>query len=129
MKKMKFLMVALGIIFMASCVKAGEKAKGNYSGNYTVGSQYTGSANVATATDETVNINLICSALSVNSNANGVTVALSGDNVTFTYSSSTTTAGQMISISGTLTGSSLTFTWTMSLGGSNTVSGSFTGTK
>lgn len=117
------------MVALASCVKPGEKAAGNYSGNYTFVTNYTGTANVTTSTDETVNMDLDCPGLSVNALANGVVVAMDGENVTFSYSSTTTTAGEIISISGTLIGNNLTFSWVISLGGSNQVAGTFAGSK
>lgn len=128
MKNFKTLFAIAGIVLLASCAKASEKATGNYTGNYTIGSNYSGTTAV-TQSGDNVNMDLVCSSLAINSSALGVTVALSGDNVTFTFSSSTTTAGEVKAISGTLTDKTLTFTWTISLGGASTVAGSFSGTK
>lgn len=129
MKKISFLFIGAFLMVLASCVKPGEKAAGNYTGNYYFISNHTGTANATTSTDETVNMDLDCSGLSINTTANGIVVALDGENVTFTYNSTTTTAGEVISLSGTLIGNNLTFSWVISLGGSNQVAGTFTGSK
>lgn len=128
MKNIKTLFVLASIVLMASCMKASEKATGNYTGNYTIGSNYSGTTAV-TQSGDNVNMDLVCSSLAINSSALGVTVTLSGEDVTFSYSSSTTTIGEVKAIAGTLSSKTLNFTWTISLGGASTVAGSFSGTK
>lgn len=130
MKKAIYVLMAFSVLMMASCVQPGEKAAGNYSGNYTsVSNTQPGMANVTKASDNSVNIVMDCPNLAISSTANGVTVAADGDNVTFSYSNSSTTAGDVLSISGTLSGNTLSLSWSVSLGGSFSVSGTFSGNK
>ena len=127
MKKLTYLLLAVGVIFMASCQKPSEKAAGNYDGNYTVGTAYAGTA-VLTASGDNTNWTMNIPSMSVTGTASGVTTTASGDNVTFAYTSSSTTDGDITSISGTLTGNNLTFTFTVrAFGGS--VGGTFAGSK
>lgn len=129
MKKLTSTFAIAGIVFiLASCQKASEKAAGTYTGNYTIGTAYSGNTIVTTVGDA-VNMALNCTSMGISSTASNVTVALSGENVTFTYNSTTTTSGEVISISGSLTGNSLSYNFVISLGGTNSYSGSFLGSK
>ena len=127
MKKITYALLAAGIVFLASCQKPSEKAAGTYNGNYTVGTNYAGDAVIVASGDNT-NWTMHIPTMSVTGSANGVTTTASGDNVAFTYSSSSTTDGDITAISGTLTGNNLTFTFSVrAFGGS--VGGSFSGSK
>ncbi len=120
-------MMAAGILFMASCQKPSEKAAGTFNGNYTVLTAFSGSAVIATSGDNT-NWTMSIPSMGINGTANGVSTTASGDNVAFTYSSSSTTDGDITAIAGTLTGNDLSFSFTVRAGG-GPVSGTFAGTK
>ena len=120
-------MLAIGLIVMASCQKASEKAAGNYTGSYIILSNtYSGTANAITSGDN-VNLTLAVPSFGIASTANGVTATNSGDNVSLAFSITSTTNGTITSISGTLTGKSLAFSFTYYSSGS--ISGTFSGTK
>lgn len=127
MKKLTYLLLAVGVIFMASCQKPSEKAAGTYNGNYTVGTNYSGTAAIV-ASDDNTNWTMDIPSMSVTGSANGVTTTASGDNVTFSYTYSSTTDGDITSITGTLTDNNLTFTFVVRAFGNN-VAGSFAGSK
>lgn len=131
MNKLKSFIIVIGIVLLASCVKASERASGNYTGNYTINGQDTSGTTIITAEDNyKVTMDMDCSGLSVNSIANSVKVTLCGGNVTFNYNSTTSILGEVISINGVLTGSSnsLNYTFIISLGGNATIAGIFSGT-
>lgn len=128
MKKLTYLFLAAGILFMASCQKPSEKSAGTYNGNYTViTTNYSGSATIAASGDNT-NWNMAIPSMLITGAASGVTTTASGDNVAFTFTSSSTTDGDITSIAGSLVGNTLTFSFTVRAGGFP-VSGSFSGTK
>lgn len=127
MKKLTYALLAVGVIFMASCQKPSEKAAGTYNGNYTVGTNYSGTA-VLTASGDNTNWTMNIPSMSVTGTANGVTTTASGDNVAFSFSSSSTTDGDITAISGTLTGNNLSFSFTVRAFG-GPVGGTFAGSK
>jgi hypothetical protein len=128
MKKLTYLLLAVGVILIASCQKPSEKSAGTYNGTYTVlSSNYSGS-DVITASGDNTNWEMHIPSMSVNGTANGVTTSASGDNVTFSFTSSSTTDGDITAISGTLTGNNLTFSFTVRVSGSG-VTGTFSGSK
>lgn len=137
MKKMKFLIIAVGIIAMASCTSAVEKAAGNYNGNYAIDSTSTypvsgtvvsGSINVTKVSNTQINMLLVCNSPSLTDASNGINVTTSGDVVSFNYSNPTTTEYDMLSLDGTISGNSITVNGVMYMSGGNGV-GTFTGTK
>jgi len=127
MKKLTYLFLAAGILFMASCQKPSEKSAGTYNGNYTVFSNYSGTAVIGASGDNT-NWTMSIPSMSLTGTANGVSTTASGDNVAFSFSSSSTTDGDITAIAGTLTGSNLSFSFSVRAGGGS-VSGTFTGSK
>jgi len=127
MKKLSFLFLAAGLLFLASCQKASEKAAGTYNGNFTLFSTYQGTTSIVTSGDN-VNVTMTVPSMSITGVANGVTATMSGENVAITYSSTSTTDGDITALSGTLTGNSLSTSFTVRVSGSP-LSGTFTGTK
>lgn len=127
MKKIRAIAVLAGIAILASCAKPSEKAAGTYNGNYTIGSVYSGTSVIATSGDN-VNMTLTIPSLFVSATGNGITATASGDNVAFSFTSASTTDGDITAISGTLTGNSLAFSFTYRAGGFP-ISGTFAGTK
>lgn len=127
MKKIRAILVLASIAVLASCAKPSEKAAGTYNGNYTIGSTYSGTAVVATSGDN-VNMTLTIPSLFVSAAGTGITATASGDNVALTYTSASTTDGDITAISGTLTGNNLSFSFTYRAGGFP-ISGTFAGSK
>lgn len=126
-----------GIVAMASCTSAGEKAKGNYSGSYAIDSTMTypvsgtvvsGSINVTKVSDSKVDLLLTCNSPSTSDVSAGATVTMNGDVISFSYNNPTTTEMDMLSINGTITGNTITANGVMYMSGGNGV-GVFTGTK
>ncbi len=129
MKKINFLGVAIAIIIMASCSTAGDKSTGTYNGNYNImGNNYPGKIVVTKVSSDKANLVLTCYSPAIVDNADGVTLTADGDAVTFSYSNSTTTMYDMVSINGTLNGNTVVLDGVLSLGG-GTGFGVFTGTK
>src|SRR5688572_20371865 len=130
MKKLSFLILASSVLMLASCVKASEKAAGTYGtsdGNFNLFGNYAGTTSIVTAGDN-VNVTMTVPSMSITGVANGVTATMSGDNVSLSFSSTSTTDGDITAISGTVTGNSLSTTFTVRVSGSP-LSGTFTGTK
>ena len=127
MKKLSYLVLGVVALVMASCQKPSEKAAGTYNGSYTVFSNYNGTAVIGTNGDNT-NWTMTIPSMSVTGSANGVNTTASGDNVAFSYSSSSTTDGDITMVNGTLTGNNLSFSFSVRAGGS-AVSGTFSGSK
>lgn len=129
MKKLTYLFLLAGIVMLvSSCQKPSEKAAGSYNGNYTTAfGTDPGTCNIITSGDN-VNMTLTAPNQGISSTANGVTASTSGDNVSFSYSFVSTTDGDITAISGTLTGNSLSFSFTIRLGGF-AVSGTYAGSK
>src|SRR5689334_20957880 len=127
MKKLTYALLAVGMIFIASCQKPSEKAAGTYNGNYTIFGNYSGTASLIASGDAT-NWTMTVPSMSVTGTASGVTTTASGDNVAFSFTSSSTTDGDITAISGTLTGNNLTFSFTVRVSGSP-LSGTFSGSK
>lgn len=122
-------MVAVVALTIASCASNGEKASGNYTGNYLVnGYTVPGSITVTKVSDTKVDMFLVCNSPSATDYALGVNISVNGDVVTYSYNNSTSGYMDMISINGTLTGNTVTLDGVISLSGSNGV-GVFTGTK
>jgi hypothetical protein len=137
MKKMKFLLAALGVVILASCASAGDKATGNYNGSYAIdstatypvsGTVVTGSINVTKVSESVVDMMFICNAPSLSDASTGVGVSMSGNTISFSYSKPTTTENDMLSFNGTITGNSITVDGVMYMSGGNGV-GTFTGSK
>jgi hypothetical protein len=136
MKNLKFLIVAIGLI-LASCTSAGDKAAGNYSGSYAIdstatypvnGTVVTGSINVTKISESAVDMTLICNSPSLSDVSNGVAVSISGSTINFNFSKTSSTEYDMLSLSGTINGNSITANGVMFMSGGNGV-GTFTGTK
>ncbi len=126
---MKFLVIVVGIVAMASCATTGEKASGHFTGNYLVnGYSYPGSINITKVSDTKVDMFLVCNYPSVSDYAEGVTISKNGDVISYSYTFSTNVYMDMQMISGTLTGNTVTLDGVVSLSGSSGV-GVFTGTK
>lgn len=137
MKKLTYFFLAVGIVLLAACtatvtVKPSEKAAGTYTGPFTFSGDtntYTGTTAVSANGDNAVNMNMTCPpypAIAVTS----VNVTLSGDIVTFAYSSTSTTDGTVIAVNGTVTISTKTLNYGATLyflAGNQTVG--FSGTK
>lgn len=125
MKKLISISV-LSMLILASCVKPEEKAAGNYQGTFTAGSNFDGSANVTAASEETTNIVLDCPSL-FTSTAAGVTTTMDGENISLSFQTTSSTPGAILSLNGSIANKTMNITWTISMGGSNTLSGAFTG--
>ncbi len=137
MKKIKLLVIAVGITAMASCSAVADKAVGTYSGSYAIDSTATypvsgtvvpGSISATKVSEKQVNLLLVCNAPSINDASNGIMLTSSGDDIIFTYLNSTTTEFDMLSLNGTISGNSITVNGVMYMASGSGV-GVFTGTK
>lgn len=125
MKKISIILICF-IAILTSCVKAEEKAAGNYDGTFTAGSNFDGTANVTATGEEITSIVLDCPSL-FTSTANGVTTTIDGEIITLQFSTTSSTPGAILELNGNISNKTMNITWTISMGGSNTLSGSFTG--
>lgn len=128
MKKFIYLFIATGVLLMSACQKPSEKSAGTYNGNFTqASSSWSGKIVISTNGDMT-NWVIESTDAGINITTSGITTTANGDNVSFTYTSSTTTDGAITALSGALAGNTLTSTFTFNFsGGSATLS--FSGTK
>ena len=130
MKKLTYLFLAIGVMVLASCETASKKSEGTYTGTHSipgVGSQ-SGTVVATSSGDQSVNLNLICSAASMNTNASGVTATLSNDNVTYSVTGTGTNNYDVLSVSGSLVDKTLTISYTVYYTGVG-IGCTFTGTK
>ncbi len=128
MKKIQLFLIAGFLLVLASCAKPSEKAAGTYNGTATVNStNYAGTCTVTANGDNMVNMTM--TANSVTYSVNGVSASLSNDVVTFSYTSSSTTSGDIVAVSGNVTGNTITLAITIMLSNPTTYPVSFSGTK
>ena len=115
---------------LASCETAGKKSEGTYTGNHTIPGFSTQSGSVVTTSsaDQAVNMNFICSAAAMNTNATGVSATLSNNVVSYSFSGSGTTNYDVLSVTGNLTDKTLTLNYTIYYGGIG-IACTFSGTK
>lgn len=128
--------ITAGVAFLASCQPAAvpptasEKSVGTYNGTFSAtGIDTTGSVVVVANGDDMVNMTLSCPMFPPGSSINGVHATLNGDNVNFSFSSSSTTDGTVINLNTpTLTGNTLAFGMTVYFAAGNQIFG-FSGQK
>lgn len=130
MKKLGLFLFIAGVVGLTSCVKPNEKAIGTYTGTYTVSGASSGNSGTCTVTasgDDKVNFAITSGGFSAS--VTNIGVAINGNVSTFTsYTSSSTTNGDITALAGSVTDNSINLAFT-SIQFGFPVAGTFNGTK